>query len=58
MKDLSNYIPELWFDVEIGYYTTQFDTFVGRFGLWFDVEIGYYTTLHRVVGVIKRCDLM
>ena len=34
----------LWFDVEIGYYTTNqiYRTTCNR--LWFDVEIGYYTT--------------
>ena len=44
----------LWFDVEIGYYTTdKFDGLeVGQ--LWFDVEIGYYTTFTLNIWYNKR----
>ena len=41
----------LWFDVEIGYYTTIPSTPIFNGKLWFDVEIGYYTTevdSHRI----------
>ena len=34
----------LWFDVEIGYYTTSGAVYCNASLLWFDVEIGYYTT--------------
>ena len=34
----------LWFDVEIGYYTTIYGKYYEAGELWFDVEIGYYTT--------------
>ena len=34
----------LWFDVEIGYYTTLHRGILSQAALWFDVEIGYYTT--------------
>ena len=37
----------LWFDVEIGYYTTHPDNQYHCTALWFDVEIGYYTTVRR-----------
>ena len=35
---------KLWFDVEIGYYTTVVSDYARSVELWFDVEIGYYTT--------------
>ena len=38
---------QLWFDVEIGYYTTLKRQNVCFGTLWFDVEIGYYTTRDR-----------
>ena len=34
----------MWFDVEIGYYTTAVVDICHSNELWFDVEIGYYTT--------------
>ena len=48
----------LWFDVEIGYYTTNqiYRTTCNR--LWFDVEIGYYTTPTAEGAEPEGCDLM
>ena len=48
----------LWFDVEIGYYTTDRAEMHVRIPLWFDVEIGYYTTFQAVELVHSSCDLM
>ena len=41
----------LWFDVEIGYYTTGNLQKFTAVELWFDVEIGYYTTVCFFFGV-------
>ena len=44
----------LWFDVEIGYYTTLKENPLAPGQLWFDVEIGYYTTDGLTVSMTRE----
>ena len=48
----------MWFDVEIGYYTTEGAAHISKNVLWFDVEIGYYTTFIQKKAETLGCDLM
>ena len=55
---MKNYDP-LWFDVEIGYKTTQAGEIAVTEELWFDVEIGYKTTnfLNKSSGMLLWFDV-